>query len=154
VLFISYNEYSNRYSLISTSDNSIYIFDKKSTVLNKCDEKGCSIIETKLPLKSAINSNEGFQPSKLFESEKPMVKATLASVEKSVPAQVSEQTESSENASEKAVPEETDSSKQMPEKKKEKVKAEDSKEEAVETKKEETHAEPMVRLGLFCVVKP
>jgi len=77
VLFISYNEYSERYSIVSTSDNGIYIFDKKSTVLNRCDGKNCLVIETKLPTKTILNQDSGFQQSKLFESEKPMATATL-----------------------------------------------------------------------------
>lgn len=77
ILFISYNEYSERYSIVSTSDNGIYIFDKKSTVLNRCDGKNCFVIETKLPTKTILNQDTGFQQSKLFESEKPMVTATL-----------------------------------------------------------------------------
>lgn len=77
VLFISYNEYSERYSIVSTSDNGIYIFDKKSTVLNRCDGKNCFVIETKLPTKTILNQDTGFQQSKLFESEKSMVTATL-----------------------------------------------------------------------------
>lgn len=77
VLFISYNEYSERYSIVSTSDNGIYIFDKKSTVLNRCDGKNCIVIETKLPTKTILNQDSGFQQSKLFESEKPMATATL-----------------------------------------------------------------------------
>ncbi len=79
VLFISYNEYSGRYSIVSTSDNGIYIFDKKSTVLNKCDGKNCVVIETKLPTKTFLNQDTGFQQNKLFESEKPMATATLVS---------------------------------------------------------------------------
>ncbi len=79
VLFISYNEYSGRYSIVSTSDNGIYIFDKKSTVLNRCDGKNCIVIETKLPTKTILNQDSGFQQSKLFESEKPMATATLIS---------------------------------------------------------------------------
>lgn len=79
VLFISYNEYSGRYSIVSTADNGIYIFDKKSTVLNRCDGKNCVVIETKLPTKTILNQDFGFQQSKLFESEKPMTAATLAS---------------------------------------------------------------------------
>lgn len=49
VLIISYGEYTNRYELIGSSDQSLYIFDKKTTVLNKCTDKGCEIIDTKLP---------------------------------------------------------------------------------------------------------
>lgn len=80
VLFISYNEYTNRYTLIATNDNSLYIFDKKSTFLNKCDGKTCTLIETKLPSKTSLNFDSGFQQSKLFESEKPMVNETLEKV--------------------------------------------------------------------------
>lgn len=80
VLFISYNEYSNRYTLVATGDNSLYIFDKKSTVLNKCDGKTCAIIETKLPIKTSLNFDSGFQQSKFFETEKPMASETLAKV--------------------------------------------------------------------------
>ena len=54
-----------------------YIFDKKSTILNKCDGKNCKIIETKLPSKTVLNQDIGFQQSKLFETEKPMATATL-----------------------------------------------------------------------------
>lgn len=77
VLFISYNEYSNRYSLVTTNDNSLYIFDKKSTVLNRCDGKSCSLIETKLPTKTSLNFDAGFQQSKLFDSNKPVNKGNI-----------------------------------------------------------------------------
>ena len=72
VLFISYNEYANRYSLIATNDNHLYIFDKKSTVLNRCGEKGCELIETKLPSKVSFGLEQTLSPSKMFESDKPM----------------------------------------------------------------------------------
>ncbi len=72
VLFISYNEYTNRYTLLSTNDNVLYIFDKKSVVLNRCDGKGCALIETKLPTKTSMNFEPNFQQSKLFESDKPV----------------------------------------------------------------------------------
>ena len=49
VLVISYNEYTNRYEIISTADNTLYIFDRKSTILNKCKNGECSVITTKLP---------------------------------------------------------------------------------------------------------
>lgn len=75
VLFISYNEYTNRYSLLTTNENSIYIFDKKSTVLNKCDAKGCSIIETKLPTKMEMSFAPAFQQSKMFDSNPPMTQS-------------------------------------------------------------------------------
>ncbi|MDR1289312.1 MAG: hypothetical protein LBJ77_02880 [Holosporales bacterium] len=72
VLFISYNEYTNRYALVVTQDNSLYIFDKKSTVLNKCSDKGCSVIETKLPAKVFFPISSDNTPSRLFGSEKRM----------------------------------------------------------------------------------
>lgn len=72
VLFVSYNEYTNRYSLITTSDNSLYIFDKKSSVLNRCDGETCRMIETKLPAKMTLGFEPSFQQSKLFDSERPM----------------------------------------------------------------------------------
>ena len=76
VLFISYNEYTNRYSLLTANDNSLYIFDKKSTVLNKCDGNSCVVVETKLPTKSNVNFDPGFQQSKLFDSNKLMPNET------------------------------------------------------------------------------
>lgn len=75
VLFISYNEYTNRYSLLTTNENSIYIFDKKSTALNKCDTKGCTVIETKLPTKIEMSFDAAFQQSKLFDTTPPMTKS-------------------------------------------------------------------------------
>lgn len=77
VLFISYNEYLNRYELIATNDNSVYIFDKRSTVLNRCDNKGCNVIETKLPSKSNFSIEPTFQQSKMFDQEKPMANETI-----------------------------------------------------------------------------
>lgn len=75
VLFISYNEYTNRYSLLTTNENSVFIFDKKSTILNKCDAKGCSVIETKLPTKMDMVFTPTFQQSKMFDTNPPMTKA-------------------------------------------------------------------------------
>ena len=75
VLFISYNEYTNRYSLLTTNENSVYIFDKKSTTLNKCDAKGCSVIETKLPTKMEISFAPAFQQSKMFGNNQPMTQS-------------------------------------------------------------------------------
>jgi hypothetical protein len=72
VLLISYNEYTNRYILITTSDNILYIFDKKSTILNKCSGNECAVIETKLPAKVFFPDASNFSPSKLFDSEKSM----------------------------------------------------------------------------------
>ncbi|MDR2666795.1 MAG: hypothetical protein LBB34_01600 [Holosporales bacterium] len=78
ILVISHNEYTNRYHVIATGDNSVYIFDKKSTVLNKCDAKGCSVIETRFPSKTSFLGDQVLQTSKLFESEKPMTAAVKA----------------------------------------------------------------------------
>ena len=72
VLFISYNEYTNRYTLLTSNDNSLYIFDKKSTVLNKCDSKSCSAIETKLPMQNRMNFDTPFQQSRMFDTNRPM----------------------------------------------------------------------------------
>ena len=74
VLFISYNEYTNRYTLLTSSDNSLYIFDKKSTVLNKCDGKSCSAIETKLPMQNRMNFDTPFQQSRMFDTNLPMAR--------------------------------------------------------------------------------
>lgn len=115
VLFISYNEYSERYSIVSTADNGIYIFDKKSTVLNRCDGKNCIVIETKLPTKTILNQDSGFQQSKLFESEKPMATVTLTnnatnSESKSNNSEANEVTKNDENKL--ANPEQSDSNSQ------------------------------------------
>ncbi|MDR0630817.1 MAG: hypothetical protein LBF70_02180 [Holosporales bacterium] len=66
VLFISYNEYINRYSIVVANDNSLFIFDKKSTVLNKCGSKGCEIIETKLPSRTYFGLDHNASQSKMF----------------------------------------------------------------------------------------
>lgn len=90
VLFISYNEYTNRYSLLTTNENSVYIFDKKSTALNKCDAKGCAVIETKLPTKIEPSFASAFQQSKLFDTTPPMTKSINEKIPESVtPAQSS-----------------------------------------------------------------
>ncbi|MDR2074928.1 MAG: hypothetical protein LBP31_01770 [Holosporales bacterium] len=91
VLFISYSEYVNRYSLVSAPDNSIYIFDKKSHALNRCNDSGCQAIETKLPALSNLGITDQIvnTSSKMFgDSEKSMpeeivkVEAKPASAEK------------------------------------------------------------------------
>lgn len=46
ILVMSYNEYVNRFSIIATHDNGIYIFDKKSTMLNKCENGKCTLMQT------------------------------------------------------------------------------------------------------------
>jgi hypothetical protein len=79
VLFISYNECTNRYVIHGNSDNTIWIFDKKSTTLNKCGEDGCKVVETKFPKDSPLALAQSFSPSKMFGSDKSMqedVKAT------------------------------------------------------------------------------
>lgn len=71
ILCISYSEYINRYSIVTTQDSSVYIFDKKSTVLNRCSEKGCDLIETKLPAKvSGGIVSESVTESRLFGDNK------------------------------------------------------------------------------------
>jgi hypothetical protein len=72
VLFISYNECTNRYIIHGNSDNTIWIFDKKSTTLNKCGEDGCKVVETKFPKDSPLALPQSFSPSKMFGSDKPM----------------------------------------------------------------------------------
>ncbi|MDR0695874.1 MAG: hypothetical protein LBF56_03890 [Holosporales bacterium] len=72
VLLISYNEYEGRYFVVGNMDNSLYIFDKKNAVLNKCSEKGCLAIETKLPQRSSGAIDAVFQSSKMFDSDKTM----------------------------------------------------------------------------------
>ncbi|MDR3224029.1 MAG: hypothetical protein LBT03_00355 [Holosporales bacterium] len=74
ILLISYSEYANRYNIIGNSDNSIYIFDKKSIVLNRCSENGCKVIETKLPVNGPFGLVQMFSQSKMFEADKPMTK--------------------------------------------------------------------------------
>lgn len=53
-----YNEYMNRYVIITTNDNSVYIFDKKSTILNRCQNDQCHVINTQLPQTHLWNSSE------------------------------------------------------------------------------------------------
>ncbi len=80
VLCISYSEYLNRYSIISTNDNNVYIFDKKSTIMNRCNQNGCEVIETKLPSTSnTSNSNTFLNPSKLFDKNHPMTSDVVVS---------------------------------------------------------------------------
>lgn len=79
VLFISYSEYTNRYMLIPAQDNGVFIFDKKSTILNKCDDNSCKLLETKLPAKSngGIIEQINQVPSKMFGEDKPMTEAIV-----------------------------------------------------------------------------
>ena len=129
VLFISYNEYTDRYSLLTTSDNSLYIFDKKSTVLNKCDGKSCVAIETKLPTKTSMNFDPSFQQSKLFESNKPMT------------SEIAEKKPEESAKTVEAAPAEKEGLISLNDKSdKKSVEEEESKEEAKEPKKESEHA--------------
>ena len=42
--------------MLTTNDNSVYIFDKKSTVINMIANGQCSVINTKLPQMQVWNS--------------------------------------------------------------------------------------------------
>ena len=61
ILVMSYNEYVNRFSIIATQDNGIYIFDKKSTVLNRCENGKCITIPTNFPQNQLLNMNNNSQ---------------------------------------------------------------------------------------------
>jgi hypothetical protein len=61
----------HRYSVIATADNSVYIFDKKSTMLNKCDTYGCAVINTNLPTNTPPQSRYA-PPSSLFDGRRSM----------------------------------------------------------------------------------
>jgi hypothetical protein len=79
ILFISYSEYVNKYIIVSTPDNSIYIFDKKTHSLNKCNDSECKKIDTKLPDNGGIGITDQIitSPSKMFgTSEKSMPEET------------------------------------------------------------------------------
>ena len=56
ILVMSYNEYVNRFSIIATQDNGIYIFDKKSATLNKCQNGQCTTILTNFPQNPLLQS--------------------------------------------------------------------------------------------------
>ena len=78
-LAISYNEYVNRYIIITASDNSLYIFDKKSTVLNHCVNDQCSVINTKLPQSQLwqFNGSSGHQiPAQQIPQNIPQMQGT------------------------------------------------------------------------------
>jgi hypothetical protein len=81
VLFISYNECTNRYIIHGNSDNTIWIFDKKSTTLNKCGDDGCKVVETKFPKDSPLALAQSFSPSQMFGSDKPMQKDVKTTAE-------------------------------------------------------------------------
>ena len=57
ILVMSYNEYVNRFSIIATQNNVIYIFDKKSAVLNKCENGQCIPIPTYFPQNPLLQWN-------------------------------------------------------------------------------------------------
>lgn len=102
VLFISYNEYTNRYSLVIAPDNSVYIFDKKSTVLNRCNENGCAVIETKLPTKTINSFEPNFQQSKMFEATQPMTSEVIEKIPSNVPSKIDDVEKISEDQSQKS----------------------------------------------------
>ena len=62
ILVMSYNEYVNRFSIITTQNNVIYIFDKKSTILNKCENGQCVQIPTYFPQNPLLQWNNTQQP--------------------------------------------------------------------------------------------
>ena len=62
VLVMSYNEYVNRFSIIATQNNGIYIFDKKSATLNKCENGQCTTIQTHFPQNPLLQINSTHQP--------------------------------------------------------------------------------------------
>ena len=62
ILVMSYNEYVNRFSIIATQDNGIYIFDKKSATLNKCENDKCILIQTNFPQNQLLQSSNKEQP--------------------------------------------------------------------------------------------
>ncbi|MDR1488358.1 MAG: hypothetical protein LBI26_01265 [Holosporales bacterium] len=87
ILFISYMEYTSRYSIFPTSDNSLYIFDKKSTVLSKCNDAGCKILDTKLPIQA--NGAGGLITSQIMEKSSSLFggTSTMTSEMAKAPAQ-------------------------------------------------------------------
>ena len=62
VLVMSYNEYVNRFSIIATQDNGIYIFDKKSATLNRCENGQCTAIQTHFPQNPLLQMGSTQQP--------------------------------------------------------------------------------------------
>lgn len=80
VLVLSYGEYTNRYAIVATQNNGIYIFDKKTVTLNKCENGKCEVIRAnfpsdRLPLGSAqtqavavngINSLQNVSPAPVY----------------------------------------------------------------------------------------
>lgn len=79
VLIIAYNEYTHRYTLITTQNSNLYIFDKKSGILNLCNENGCKIIETKLPSDIFFSVQNPNWMSKMFNQSPSLVNETKKS---------------------------------------------------------------------------
>ncbi len=59
ILFLSYEEYTNRYALVTTQSNVVYIFDKKTVTLNKCENGRCEIIHTNFPTDRLPSARSG-----------------------------------------------------------------------------------------------
>jgi hypothetical protein len=76
-LFIGYNEYTNRYSLIASEGDSLYIFDKKNVMLSRCKEGHCELVETKLPSGGISLFKSDNSTSKLFGPDKTMSGSTV-----------------------------------------------------------------------------
>lgn len=72
ILMIAYDEYTKRYTLIATANSDLYIFDKKSGILNRCNANGCQIIETKLPADIFFSVQSPNWMSKMFSSQQNM----------------------------------------------------------------------------------
>ena len=66
ILVMSYNEYVNRFSIIATQNNVIYIFDKKSAVLNKCENGQCTQIPTYFPQNPLLQWNNTQQQTQQY----------------------------------------------------------------------------------------
>lgn len=66
ILIMSYNEYVNRFSIITTQNNVIYIFDKKSATLNKCENDQCTLIQTNFPQNPIMQNNNKNQATQQY----------------------------------------------------------------------------------------
>ncbi|MDR0552481.1 MAG: hypothetical protein LBG13_00080, partial [Holosporales bacterium] len=85
VLFISYTEHINKYSVFTTQDNSIYIFDKKEVVLTRCKDDVCNLVDTKLPISSTLPERVVAKSARLFGDELPsMVNQINGSISSSI----------------------------------------------------------------------
>ena len=71
ILHIAYCEYVDRYSIIYTSDNAVFIFDKKTTIMSRYANGTCQLIDTKLP-NSGINRNNMTPQMPVFAGQQPM----------------------------------------------------------------------------------